>query len=201
MECGKCLCCKFTSEAREFPLHLTNGRAHLLKRFMPLQALCQASFLLHPVWIMSCQHIRNASWLPWQPRAFCAWQKVQGPAASWSGSVAPSVLPSLLQDEAMKTLLLALLGVASLLQLTLSLRIGAFNIRAFGDKKLSNQTISSSIVRVSPSDCTGETRLWQPGPSSPRAHPWPRSSFPWAEVPAASELACPTQPDRSLSPC
>ncbi|XP_013925582.1 PREDICTED: deoxyribonuclease-1-like [Thamnophis sirtalis] len=48
----------------------------------------------------------------------------------------------------MKTLLLALLGVASLLQLTLSLRIGAFNIRAFGDKKLSNQTISSSIVRI-----------------------------------------------------
>ncbi|XP_039216254.1 deoxyribonuclease-1-like [Crotalus tigris] len=48
----------------------------------------------------------------------------------------------------MKTLLLALLGVASLLQLTLSLRIGAFNIRAFGDKKLSNQTISSFIVRI-----------------------------------------------------
>lgn len=114
-------------------------------------------------------------------------------------SVAPSVLPSLLQDEAMKTLLLALLGLASLLQLTLSLRIGAFNIRAFGDKKLSNQTISSSIVRVSPSDCTGETLLWQPGSPSSRAHPWPRSSFPWAEVPAASELTCPTWSDRSLT--
>ncbi|XP_070811551.1 deoxyribonuclease-1-like [Pituophis catenifer annectens] len=65
-----------------------------------------------------------------------------------SASVTPSMLPSLVQDEAMKTLLLALLGVASLLQLTLSLRIGAFNIRAFGDKKLSNQTISSCIVRI-----------------------------------------------------
>uniref|UniRef100_A0A670ZCI4 Deoxyribonuclease n=1 Tax=Pseudonaja textilis TaxID=8673 RepID=A0A670ZCI4_PSETE len=48
----------------------------------------------------------------------------------------------------MKTLLLALLGAASLLQLTLSLRIGAFNIRALGDRKVSNQTISSFIARI-----------------------------------------------------
>uniref|UniRef100_A0A8C5S672 Deoxyribonuclease 1 like 2 n=1 Tax=Laticauda laticaudata TaxID=8630 RepID=A0A8C5S672_LATLA len=48
----------------------------------------------------------------------------------------------------MKTLLLALLGAASLLQLTFSLRIGAFNIRALGDKKVSNQTISSFIARI-----------------------------------------------------
>ncbi|XP_063170693.1 deoxyribonuclease-1-like isoform X2 [Candoia aspera] len=48
----------------------------------------------------------------------------------------------------MKTHLLMLLGVAPLLQLTFSLRIGAFNIRAFGDKKLSNQTISNFIVRI-----------------------------------------------------
>ncbi|XP_070617647.1 deoxyribonuclease-1-like isoform X3 [Erythrolamprus reginae] len=56
--------------------------------------------------------------------------------------------PSLLQDTAMRTLLLALLGAAPFLQLTCPLRIGAFNIRAFGDKKLSNQTVSSSIVRI-----------------------------------------------------
>ncbi|XP_026539033.1 deoxyribonuclease-1-like isoform X2 [Notechis scutatus] len=48
----------------------------------------------------------------------------------------------------MKTLLLALLGAASLSQLTLSLRIGAFNIRALGDRKVSNQTISSFIARI-----------------------------------------------------
>uniref|UniRef100_A0A8C6X3S4 Deoxyribonuclease n=1 Tax=Naja naja TaxID=35670 RepID=A0A8C6X3S4_NAJNA len=48
----------------------------------------------------------------------------------------------------MRTLLLALLGAASLLQLTLSLRIGAFNIRALGDRKVSNQTISSFIARI-----------------------------------------------------
>ncbi|KAM6424556.1 deoxyribonuclease-1-like isoform 1-T2 [Liasis olivaceus] len=41
-----------------------------------------------------------------------------------------------------------LLLVASLLRLAFSLRIGAFNIRAFGDKKLSNQTISSFIVQI-----------------------------------------------------
>lgn len=88
----------------------------------------------------------------------------------------------------MKTLLLALLGVASLLQLTLSLRIGAFNIRAFGDKKLSNQTISSFIVRVSCPGCTGETPIWQPGPLPSHAHSWPRCSIPWAVAPAALEL-------------
>lgn len=48
------------------------------------------------------------------------------------------------------TVLVALLGVASLLpELVLSLRISAFNIRTFGDAKMSNNTISNLIVQVS----------------------------------------------------
>ncbi|XP_061456306.1 deoxyribonuclease-1 [Rhineura floridana] len=49
----------------------------------------------------------------------------------------------------MKALLLVFLGtVAHLLQPTLSLRVSAFNIRAFGDTKLSNVTIMDLIVNI-----------------------------------------------------
>ncbi|XP_044289332.1 deoxyribonuclease-1-like isoform X2 [Varanus komodoensis] len=43
---------------------------------------------------------------------------------------------------------LLLLGGLPLLQLALALKISAFNIRTFGDKKLSNLTIADTIVRV-----------------------------------------------------
>ena len=50
-----------------------------------------------------------------------------------------------------------LLALAGLLQLGLSLKIAAFNIRTFGETKMSNATLSSYIVRVSPA--------LSPGPS------------------------------------
>lgn len=40
-----------------------------------------------------------------------------------------------------------LLALAGLLQLGLSLKIAAFNIRTFGETKMSNATLSSYIVR------------------------------------------------------
>ncbi|XP_047636636.1 deoxyribonuclease-1 isoform X1 [Phacochoerus africanus] len=42
----------------------------------------------------------------------------------------------------------ALLTLAGLLQLALSLRIAAFNIRTFGETKMSNATLSNYIVRI-----------------------------------------------------
>lgn len=42
-----------------------------------------------------------------------------------------------------------LLTLASLLQLAGTLRIAAFNIRTFGETKMSNATLSSYIVKVS----------------------------------------------------
>uniref|UniRef100_A0A8D0BFG8 Uncharacterized protein n=1 Tax=Salvator merianae TaxID=96440 RepID=A0A8D0BFG8_SALMN len=46
--------------------------------------------------------------------------------------------------------MLGFLGAAfHLWQLSLALRIGAFNIRTFGDSKLSNTTITDLIVSVS----------------------------------------------------
>lgn len=42
-----------------------------------------------------------------------------------------------------------LLTLANLLQLAGTLKIAAFNIRSFGETKVSNATISSYIVRVS----------------------------------------------------
>ena len=44
----------------------------------------------------------------------------------------------------------ALLALAGLLQLALSLRIAAFNIRTFGETKMSNATLSNYIVWVNP---------------------------------------------------
>lgn len=46
-------------------------------------------------------------------------------------------------------LLLPLLAAALLLHRAAALRISAFNIRAFGDSKMSNQTIADFIVSVS----------------------------------------------------
>lgn len=43
-----------------------------------------------------------------------------------------------------------LLALAGLLQLGLSLKIAAFNIRTFGETKMSNATLASYIVRVGP---------------------------------------------------
>lgn len=45
--------------------------------------------------------------------------------------------------------LVVFFGMAHLLGVTLSLQISAFNIQTFGDRKLSNETIASLIVRVS----------------------------------------------------
>lgn len=45
-------------------------------------------------------------------------------------------------------LLGALLALVGMLQVTLSLKIAAFNIRTFGDSKMSNTTVSSYIVQV-----------------------------------------------------
>ncbi|XP_070086659.1 deoxyribonuclease-1 isoform X1 [Equus caballus] len=42
----------------------------------------------------------------------------------------------------------ALLALAGLLQVALSLRIAAFNIRTFGETKMSNDTLSNYIVRI-----------------------------------------------------
>lgn len=44
----------------------------------------------------------------------------------------------------------ALLALAGLLQVALSLKIAAFNIRTFGETKMSNATLSHYIVQVSP---------------------------------------------------
>lgn len=44
----------------------------------------------------------------------------------------------------------ALLALAGLLQVALSLRIAAFNIRTFGETKMSNDTLSNYIVQVNP---------------------------------------------------
>lgn len=41
-----------------------------------------------------------------------------------------------------------LLALAGLLQLGLSLKIAAFNIRTFGETKMSNATLASYIVRI-----------------------------------------------------
>ncbi|KAH0632075.1 hypothetical protein JD844_020136 [Phrynosoma platyrhinos] len=45
-------------------------------------------------------------------------------------------------------LLWVILGVAGLLQPTLALRVSAFNIRTFGDSKLSNKTIADILVSI-----------------------------------------------------
>lgn len=42
----------------------------------------------------------------------------------------------------------ALLALAGVLQVTLSLKLAAFNIRSFGESKISNATISSYIVQI-----------------------------------------------------
>uniref|UniRef100_A0A8C4KXK5 Uncharacterized protein n=1 Tax=Equus asinus asinus TaxID=83772 RepID=A0A8C4KXK5_EQUAS len=42
----------------------------------------------------------------------------------------------------------ALLALAGLLQVALSLRIAAFNIRTFGETKMSNDTLSNYIVQI-----------------------------------------------------
>lgn len=52
----------------------------------------------------------------------------------------------------------ALLALAGLLHVALSLKIAAFNIRTFGETKMSNTTLSHYIVQVSPG--------W-PGPGDP----------------------------------
>lgn len=44
----------------------------------------------------------------------------------------------------------ALLALAGLLHVALSLKIAAFNIRTFGETKMSNATLSHYIVQVSP---------------------------------------------------
>ncbi|KAG8506448.1 hypothetical protein J0S82_010365 [Galemys pyrenaicus] len=49
----------------------------------------------------------------------------------------------------------ALLALAGLLHVALSLKIAAFNIRTFGDTKMSNATLSNYIVQVSPGSCLG----------------------------------------------
>lgn len=46
-------------------------------------------------------------------------------------------------------LALALLSLASLLHAATALRISAFNIKSFGDSKLSNETVAGIIVKVS----------------------------------------------------
>lgn len=43
-----------------------------------------------------------------------------------------------------------LLALAGLLQVALSLKITAFNIRTFGETKMSNATLSNYIVKVNP---------------------------------------------------
>ncbi|XP_067407255.1 deoxyribonuclease-1-like 2 [Emydura macquarii macquarii] len=45
-------------------------------------------------------------------------------------------------------LVLALLSLASLLHAAAALRIGAFNIKSFGDSKLSNETVAGNIVKI-----------------------------------------------------
>lgn len=44
----------------------------------------------------------------------------------------------------------ALLALAGVLHVALSLRIAAFNIKAFGETKMSNATLSDYIVQVGP---------------------------------------------------
>lgn len=45
-------------------------------------------------------------------------------------------------------LMVALFALAGLLHVALSLRIAAFNIRTFGETKMSNATLSNYIVQV-----------------------------------------------------
>lgn len=51
-----------------------------------------------------------------------------------------------------------LLTLVNLLQLAATLRIAAFNIRTFGDTKMSNATLSSYIVKVSSGWAKSESR-------------------------------------------
>lgn len=53
-----------------------------------------------------------------------------------------------------------LLTLAGVLHTALSLRIAAFNIRSFGETKMSNATLSNYIAQVGPS---------QPAPKEPGA--------------------------------
>lgn len=55
-------------------------------------------------------------------------------------------------------MLTALLTLAGLLQVAGSLKIAAFNIRSFGETKMSNATLTSYIVRVSPQGPVPEDR-------------------------------------------
>jgi len=57
----------------------------------------------------------------------------------------------------MARLVLELLAAALLLRVAATLRISAFNIRTFGDSKMSNQTVAGFIVSVS---AGGEEQHW-----------------------------------------
>ena len=57
----------------------------------------------------------------------------------------------------------ALLALAGLLQGALTLRMAAFNIRTFGETKMSNATLSKYIVQASPG---------QPVPREPQGWLW-----------------------------
>lgn len=60
-----------------------------------------------------------------------------------------------------------LFTLTSLLQLAVTLKIAAFNIRTFGESKMSNATLSSYIVRVSSGWPMPADRPQREGGSSP----------------------------------
>lgn len=60
-------------------------------------------------------------------------------------------------------LVLSLLVAALLLHVAATLKISAFNIRVFGDSKMSNQTIADIIVSVSAGEEKQSWPLWSLG--------------------------------------
>lgn len=59
------------------------------------------------------------------------------------------------------TLALSLLAVVLLCPATATLRIGAFNIQAFGDTKMSNEGVTNIIVNVSATSASvGQDMCW-----------------------------------------
>lgn len=83
----------------------------------------------------------------------------------------------------------ALLALAGLLQVALSLKIAAFNIRTFGETKMSNATLSHYIVQVSPGGAVPEEPqggergqcLTGPGNTGPAVSPEGTHNPGWGE--------------------
>lgn len=82
----------------------------------------------------------------------------------------------------------ALLALAGLLHVALTLKIAAFNIRTFGETKMSNATLSNYIVQVGPGRLVSEESWGWMWVNRPWEHWAGRQSGGWPQMGSVESL-------------